>query len=262
MTIAEKIVKLNEDADKLIDLNNQLEQALYGTDVGGKSYYDEFWDAFQNYGKRTDYPMAFRGTAFEYIHPKHKIEPTTNTSAQNTFYNANKLKKIEAKYFDFSKKPRGTYQTAGWYYTFGTCGNLEEIEDIGIGPDYELTYTFAYCNKLKKIAKIGIDANTKITSPFAKCIALESITFDGEIGQNIGLKDSTLLTKESITNIINHLSNTVSGKTLTLSVTAVKNAFGGGTWDSDGDGKADTVMGSEEWVDLQKTKPNWTITLV
>ena len=57
---------------------------------------------------------------------------------------------------------------------------------------------------------------------------------------------STKLNKESITSVINRLSSGANGLTVTLSLTAVNNAFEGGR-----DGT--------EWQTLIATKPNWTI---
>ena len=57
------------------------------------------------------------------------------------------------------------------------------------------------------------------------------------------------LTRASIENIINHLSDNVSGKTLTLSKTAVNNAF------------PDTGNNAD-WGALVMAHQNWIISLV
>lgn len=210
----------------------------------------DFWDTVQDYGNRTDYSMAFRNWRCEHLHPKYKVVPTTANSAINTFYNNDGLKKVEAKYFDFSNKPRGGYSGSGWYHTFTTCGELEEVEDIGIMPDFDMANTFQYCGKLKKVAKITVDVNTVIsTTIFEGCKSLESVTFDGEIGYGMNLKWSTKLNRASIENIINHLSDNVSGKTLTLSTTAVNKAF-------------PDLSNNEDWGALVMAHQNWSISLV
>lgn len=63
------------------------------------------------------------------------------------------------------------------------------------------------------------------------------------------------LSKPSITSIINCLSTTTSGLTVTLSKTAVNNAF------ETSEGVADGST-SQEWLNLVATKTNWTISLV
>ena len=219
-----------------------------GYQAGKKEEYDAFWNMIQDHGNRTDYGQAFRNwrSRTEYLRPKYKVVPTASTSAMNTFYNCEGLKKVEAEYFDFSKKARGAYQGSGWYHTFTTCGELEEIEDIGIMPDTDLTNTFAHCPNLKKIAMIRVDVNTVISSGiFEGCKSLESVTFDGEIGYGMNLKWSTKLDWKSIANIVTHLSDSVTGKTLTLSKTAVES----------------TGTDMQSWHEFTWMKPNWTITL-
>ncbi len=223
-----------------------------GIAEGKKSQYDEHWDNFQNYGTRTYYGDAFRNTTFEHIRPKYKITPTEQGSGIRIFYDCDNLKKVEAKYFDLSQIPIGRYASEGLYYTFTSCAVLEEIEDIGLSPSYSYTGTFNYCTKLKTIAKITVDENTRFdsTTTFGNCSALENLTIAGTIGQNgFDIHWSTKLSKASITSIINALSTTTSGLTVTLSKTAVNNAFNGG---STGD----------EWLNLVATKNNWTISLV
>ena len=77
------------------------------------------------------------------------------------------------------------------------------------------------------------------------CIELRNITFSGTIGKDIDFQKSTKLTKASIESIINALSSTASGVTVTFSQIAVNNAFS-----------------TDEWNALIATKPNWTISLV
>ena len=220
-----------------------------GIEQGRKSQYDEFWDGFQNYGQKTSYQNAFEQSAIEYIRPKYKIIPTGSTGVSCMFMSA-KVKKIEAKYFDFSQVPIENYTARGLNYTFSSCTNLEEIEDIGLSPSYAFTYTFAWCGKLHTIAKITFAENTIITHVFDSLHSLVNLTIGGTIGQNgFNVQWSTKLSKASITSIINALSTTTSGLTVTLSKTAVNNAFNGG---STGD----------EWLNLVATKNNWTISLV
>ena len=273
-TIAEKLAVIAENEQRVYDKGYQVgNDAGYdeGLEVGYEDGFakaeSDFWDMIQDHGNRTDYGQAFRNwrSRTEYLRPKYKVVPTASTSAMNTFYNCEGLKKVEAEYFDFSKKARGGYQGSGWYHTFTTCGELEEIEDIGMMPDTDYTNTFQYCTNLKKVAKITVDVNTVISPTiFGSCPALESVTFDGEIGYGMNLKWSTKLTEKSIRNIIEHLSDNVSGKTLTLSKAAVDEAF---KFVSEyEDGTRFEVLGSAEdnpyWPQLRDSKPNWQITLV
>jgi hypothetical protein len=230
-------------------INTQLENTLNGTDTGGKSYYDEFWDNFQNYGQRDDYNSAFTQSSYEYIRPKHKIAPTEAGGANNTFLYARKLKKIEAEYFDFSQMAYGTYAGASFNYTFCSCDALKEVEDIGLPPTWGYTYTFSWSYSIHTIAKITVDENTRFDNTFQGCLGLINLTMAGTIGQNgFNVQWSTKLSKASIISIINALSTTTSGLSVTLSKTAVETAFGS--------------TESEEWIALINTRSNWTINLV
>ena len=121
---------------------------------------------------------------------------------------------------------------------------------------YSYAYAFAWCSKLRKIAMIRVDETTEgMGSAFTSCIALESVAFEGVIGVSINLRWSTKLTRASIENIINHLSDNGSGKTLTLSKAAVDKAFETSEGANDG-------ASSQEWDSLQGLKMNWEITLV
>ena len=221
-----------------------------GIEQGRKSQYDEFWDNFQNYGKRDIYCFAFRSCGFEYIRPKYKIAPKVIDAVGSMFRGSEKLKKIEADYFDFSQLPFSTYVSGAHHYTFNACFALEEIEDVGLSPIYSYSQTFSWDTKLHTIAKITVDENTGFDNAFHRCDALVNLTIAGVIGKNgFNVQDSTKLSKTSITSIINALSATTSGLTVTLSKTAVNNAFSGGST-------------GEEWLNLIATKSNWNISLV
>ncbi len=193
-------------------INAQLENTLNGTDTGGKSYYDEFWDVFQNDGNRTSYTYAFSRWNVPYIQPKYKVIPT-ESSLDNTFSCNSALLKIEAKYFDFSL----SYSRA--HYTFWKCPELQEIEDIKLSPSV-MIHPFSDCPKLHTIAKIVLDENTTYDMPIHYCGALENLTIEGTIGQNgFNVQWSTKLTHNSLMSIINALkdfSGTSTWRAITL----------------------------------------------
>ena len=215
---------------------------------GRKAENDEFWDAFTYNGARTKYNRAFNNWGSEYIRPNRKIIPTNVSTGIQTFANNPNLKKIEAAYFDFSQKPFGTNDDGSWYNTFDNCPNLEEIEDIGLVPTFRYYGTFTRCPKLHTIAKMRVNEDTGYINPFSSGIV--NLTIEGIIGQNgFDTRSCKNLSKASITSIINALSTTTSGLTVTLSKTAVDNAFEGGS-------------GGGEFHDLIDSKENWTISLI
>lgn len=87
---------------------------------------------------------------------------------------------------------------------------------------------------------------TTMSDWFNNMTKLENITFEGEIYLSTSFAQSTKLTAKSMVNIVEHLSDTASGKKVTFSATAVNNA----NWSS-------TNYSSFE--ELVATKPNWTI---
>ena len=199
---------------------------------GKTAGWDEFWDGFQNNGTRVMYNTAFTHWGAEYIRPKYKVVPTNLYSCNNTFYENRNLKKLEAAHFDFSTKARGTAQSTGYAGTFYGCSELTEIEDVGLVPQYAYYQTFYNCKKLKTIAEMGVDVDTKFDDAFYQCYALENLKIDGKIGQNgFDVKHCTKLSRASIESVINALTddmehlNTIGDPTVTLSKTAVENAF-------------------------------------
>jgi hypothetical protein len=105
---------------------------------------------------------------------------------------------------------------------------------------------FANASNLVTIRELNVTANTAFSTTFANCASLRSLTMSGTIGKNgFDVQHSYVLNKASIESIIKALSATTSGLTVTLSETAVNNAFT-----------------AEEWDALEATKTNWTISLV
>ena len=189
-------------------------------DAGKAAGTDAFWDVVQDNGNRTMYNHAFSCWGHEYIRPKYKLVASYVNDANTIFAHA-KVKKVEAAYFDFSQKPTGTNNNSGYNYTFYNCTELEEIEDIGLVPQYTYVYTFANCAKLRKIAKIGVDENTRFSNAFQGCYELRDLVVDGVIGQNgFSVINSTKLTHDSLMSIINCLETKTSGTwTVTLGAT-------------------------------------------
>ena len=203
---------------------------------------------------------------------------------------------------------------------FYGCSNLITIPALDTSNGTNFLYMFDGCRNLTTISLLDISNGTTIDGMFDSCISLENITFAGTISQSLDMYYSPL-TKESITSIIEHLSSSVSGKTLILKKTAVHNAFtvcaanfesgwnvgnaeDEGTWQACicGMGVGDLVEIGEcvyiscadnniivrktdddylegrnegiwelvacgtdvkdEWGDLVKSKPNWTINLI
>ena len=229
-----------------------------GFEAGYSKSESDFWDVVQQNGSRTDYSWAFCAWGCEYLHPKHKVIPQ-GTDVADICYNMDSLKKIEAAYFDFSQVDRA----ATYNYSFGGSATLEEIEDVNFMPAARYNYTFAWNSMLKTIAKITADENTLFDHSFDGCYNLENITFAGVIGQSTSFNYCSKLSRASIESIVNHLSDSATGKTLTLSKAAVDEEFAfffavGNT--------SEEIPGTHPdnpyWWPLRNTKSNWEIAYV
>ena len=263
MTVAEKLTKIAKNEQKVYEAGYDsgytegINKGGYadGFEEGKKAEYDAFWDAFQNYGNRNTYNYAFFQWGADTVHPKYKVVPTDASSLNQTFCES-KLKKIESAYFDFSQRPSGTYDANSAYFTCNACKELEEIEDIGLFDSFKYCATFSWSPKLHTIAKIRVAESTLFNGAFTGCAKLKNITIEGTIGQN-GLDFSACkeLSADNIINIIEHLSLTASGKTLTLSKAAVDKAFE----ESEG---ANNGSQTQDWEYWYGTKQTWTISLV
>ena len=173
------------------------------------------------------------------FNPPYPIKPQYAVELLNMAKGVTKIKK---EHFDFSI-------CNSMNYMFANNSDLVEIEELPIRCSS--MYVVASSTKLETIGKIIIENGTYFNeagSPFAGCSSLKNIAFEGgKIEMSLNLQWSKKLTKTSIINVVNALG-TVTGKTLTLSTTAVTNAFGS--------------TDSDEWKNLIATKSNWTIILV
>ena len=214
-------------------------------EAGKKSQYDEFWDAYQREGKRVSYQYGgFGGEGWtdETYKPKYPVRPVY---AYQMYTGCMMTEVLNVD----------TSLANALGQLFYVCHNLIRvgvISTVSVEPIADsLSYAFARCEKLVTIDKIIVNENVVFsTTTFYNSTSLENLIIEGTIGQNgFNVQWSTKLSKASIISIINALSTTTSGLSVTLSKTAVNNAFDGG---SEG----------AEWLALRATKSNWTISLV
>lgn len=244
MTIAEKITRAKADYDAVYEagkkkafaevepINTELEQILYGKDTGGRGFYDEFWDEFQGNGTRGVYLYAFSMATQLYgwndtiYNPKYPIIADAGYGVQECFRGNKVITDTKVPIID---------KVGNIYSTFNGCNNLKRVESLTL--------------------EVPV---TKANNAFFDCIELEEINVicnGGSFAADLSLRYSTKLSRASITSIVNALSATTSGLSVTLSKTAVDTAFE--TTAGAGDGST-----SAEWNALISTKSNWTISLV
>lgn len=248
MSIKDKLMTIAENMSKVYDA---------GVSQGKQDEYDSFWDIYQKNGTRTNYSFAFAGEGWDAdtFKPKYDIIPIT---AKYIFAVSLRGLDLEQIFKDLGI----TFDTSGVTALDGfeyLCRDtspsvLPIISTIGAS---RLRYTFYNANRLVTIRKLILkdDGSQTFTNVFPNCPLLENLIIEGTIGQNgFDISGSPKLSKESITSIINALSATTNGLTVTLSNTAVNKAFETSTGVNDG-------ANSEEWTTLKATKSNWTISL-
>lgn len=171
---------------------------------GGDSFYDAFWDSYQDYGNRTNYGTTTMNGLFSNggwndttFKPKYDIKPT---QAYGLFRSSSitDLTKCGVE-IDFSNCT-----------DIRTCFNLSSIVHIGTIDCRKCSYIvtlFYGSKKLEKIDKLifGTKA-TQYNDMFGQCISLTDITVEGAVLATISLSVSPL-TAESAKSFINCLKN-------------------------------------------------------
>ena len=182
-------------------------------EVGKKSEYDRQWDALQENGSDSiDYRYKFFYWPNDAYRPKYTIRSTK----------------------------------ANMSYVFQNSKIEDTLVDVDCSAATTCGYMFGYCSRMHTIRKLIVsEKNVFGLYGFQSCLALVNLTVEGKFGNSIDLQWSTLLSKDSITSVVNALSTTVSGQSVTFSQTAVDKAFN-----------------AEEWNALASTKPNWTFAFV
>ena len=234
--------------------------ANYHKSYGMQTAYDDFWDSYQQNGKRIGYLCSFceSGWNTETFKPKYDIKPTT---AYMTFRNFNRgsnstpidmveLCEKQGIVLDTSKVTTGTYifQNA----------NISRLGTISLISLSVFENTFLQCSNLITIEEIDFGTTGKQLwySVFNGCTRLANInSVKGVIGQNADLSPCPL-TAQSIKNVVNALSDTASSKTITLKKSAVNSAF-----NIDVDDESTWGEGTE-FYELRHSKDNWTFSYV
>lgn len=236
--------------DKGVDVANGTPSSEYANKVdevyeaGKKAEYDAFWDAFQDNGKRVNYTYGFAGAGWNdrTFRPKYNMRPDW---AIISMFNGCAITDLEKILNDCGV----TLDTSnnGNYASAFSCRSFTVLPEIVFGRNTsQAGQVFSNCTSLHIIRKVTFTegATAVWTSVFENCIALANVVFAGVVANNINLQWCPL-TRASIESLFSVLSDTVSGKTVTINKTAKEAAFT-----------------ADEWAELIATKTNWTISLV
>ena len=201
-----------ENVPKVYDSGHKV-----GFEEGKIAERSTFWGVFQNYGKSegANYYYAFYTDRFDdtTYNPENDIIVAEGITTGRNVFQGCSLTDIKVS-----------------FYANSNSANL----------------CFYGASKLKRIPLFYVYETTAYDRTFQGCGELVELTMGGTIGKNgFDVSACKKLNKASIESIINALSKTTSGLTVTFSKTAVNNAFT-----------------AEEWDALEATKTNWTISLV
>lgn len=224
---------------------------------GRQAEYDAFWDGYQDYGNRIDCDAMFANQGWNdtTFKPKYDIRPRS-ASKLFSYAKITDLKGIlesQGVVLDMSN-----VEYMNYIIESNAC-TITRLPELKMTRINNLSYFISNAEKLISVDKVILKndgSQTLGSNTFRNLKALEEIRFEGVIGKaGIDLQHSTKLSHDSIVSIVNALSTTTSGLSITLSKTAVNTAFATTTGGTDGSTSA-------EWTALVATRANWTISLV
>lgn len=241
MSIADKLTRAKQDIDDVYE-------------AGQKSENKKTWDAIQDYGNRTVYTYGFAYNAWddETFNPRYDIKPI---GSMNGLFRDIKVVDLEGTLqrcgviLDTSQATSMNVAFASIYLQ--TLPTIDMTSVTGVVSNANLAVQ-GRVHTIRKI--ICVESTPWSGSSFSAASGLINLEIEGIIGQSgLDLHWSKKLSKASITSVINALSTTTSGLSITLSKTAVDTAF-----DINVDEATTYPEGSEYYV-LRHSKDNWTI---
>lgn len=224
-----------------------------GIEQGKQAEREAFWNSFQQNGTRENYNRAFGGKGWndDTLKPPYAIRPRGNNNAYMLFSNCGIVDAFRKNSIELDTSGA----TGDAKELFANCGSLIYIPPLDLSNCLGMQSAFAYCYWLVTIEKLVISENTTPNGTFSGCRSLENIVIEGTIGKNgWDMKDSTNLSRASITSIMAALSTTTTGLTVTFSLAAVNKAFE--TAEGANDGST-----SPAWEAQKNTRTNWGIGL-
>jgi hypothetical protein len=182
---------------------------IEGMNIGEDAAKQAFWDAYQLYGSRSDYKLAFSGTGWtnELFYPRYDMHIT---GGYQMF-----------AYCPFEGSLKKRLENCGVQMTFSGGGSFmnlfgyaEKITELGVIDLSELTNTsnthiFNQCKALQTIEKLILPPGQATWGAwFSGCAALESVIFEGVIeSSGLDLSGSPKLDRVSMLSILNALPN-------------------------------------------------------
>lgn len=238
MSIADKLTEVAQNVPKVYE-------------AGKKAQYDEFWDSFP---ANPDGTYLFSGDMWNDVTFKPKRNIVLKNGANGLFYNnaCTNIKEALEKCgvtLDMSGVT-GANQCFSYALT-------KELPALDLSSISNVQNFFAIAQNLETIESVRFKDGATFNNAFGTCKNLENITILGTIsGKGFDVSSCTKMTKKSIKSIVDALSGTTSGLSITLSKTAVNNAFGINVDDET------TFPEGSEYYTLRHSKDNWTVNYI
>lgn len=192
---------------------SEMSQAI--KDIESDSWYDTFWDSFQQQGNRSDYNCGFYDYCTpncwntDILYPKYDLKGSSFSSCfrdiKGDLNLADRFREINVK-LDTSEATVITSMFRG-------CSGFTVIPEIDVtgldinatGANAGMYYTFSGCSKLHTIEKIIVKRGVSFNNTFQNCLELANIKFEGEIDCSMSFPSSSKITVETVQSIIDCL---------------------------------------------------------
>lgn len=244
------LIKPSEFAEKIDDVY------AAGQNSGGGGYDEGFeegkeaekreqWDAkIAGLQKGWTYGFAGKGVNDETFTPYTDIRINSGYNIMNlfAFVGITDLKGIMERYgvsFDLTLGA-----SAMNLFSNAKCTRIPKLP---MGSTTNINTAFDACTDLVSIDEIYAPEITSCTNAFRNCTSLEELRITSEIKINGLDLHWSPLSKESIESIVEHLSSTMSGLTVTFNASKIA--------------EIDSAEGGNWWENLKNTRQNWTFAL-
>lgn len=224
MRFETKFKELNQKLSPLKEVNENFGaiKVSEGFETGKKTAYDEYWDSYQDYGKRTNCDNMFSGNGWNNFtfNPKYDI----NAKSAYMIFRGIKFSGDLAAFLESKGRTFDTSRATSMMYAFSAMSNVTRIGIVSLeGLSYygNTAEMFSGSAKLETIDLIIPHPTYKIPFTFfTGCNALKNIRIGGTIRGNVNMQQCPLTlesAKDVILHLINLRANNEYAYTLTLS---------------------------------------------
>lgn len=178
-----------------------------GMDITAKYYqcptveYDKFWDGMQNYGQSANYNFAFSG----YRWSKNTFKPKYDFVAKSVYNMFRYSDMLNIREYLEEANVKIDLSMCTLLDEMFTHSNTKETPVLDLSTINSMKNSFRYCYFLERIELLNIRKDCTYGETFTQCPKLVEFRCTGTIGNNFGFLQSSLLSNESVQNVIDCL---------------------------------------------------------